>query len=161
MKASEFLKLNLMGYKDDADIVPVKDNFEIIDEAFRKITARVEALERRAKTGYIYFGTSRCKCVTEKLVKDLGHIVSVTDDCIKAVVSPEQEYVYFAFPTALGKVQFQVGPFIGGFVEPVVCEVDGEDYFVYRSDRVLNFDDIKINVIRRDEVLCPINSCSR
>ena len=92
---------------------------------------------------HIYWGVSDSPNQTKATVKALNS-TELSDNRTRIVsVSPNAEYVYYAYPKRLGTSEFIVNGFKGGFEDPVTVSIDNhsgyeEDYYVYRSTNKLN-----------------------
>lgn len=88
----------------------------------------------------IYYGVgSLASGFTSDFVKTLSKRVQ-NSKAYDFVATPNNQYVYYAVPTRLGKVSFKVNGFAGGFEEPVTVTVNNnkpESYYVYRSTELL------------------------
>lgn len=91
---------------------------------------------------HVYWGVDRSETITDGLVKGLD-FNEVTDVRTRTItVSPDNKYIYYAYPKIMGVSEFAVGQFIGGFEEPETVVIDNhagyaEEYYVYRSVQLL------------------------
>lgn len=89
----------------------------------------------------IYYGTDASASITSELIASLSDVLS--DEKARTItVSPDDEYIYYAYPKRLGPAVFTVGMISGGFEDPVTISYTNnngytEDYYVYRSTQLL------------------------
>lgn len=104
---------------------------------------------------HIYWGISFNPEVNRQVVKSLAY-TDFSDDVVRDITinNIPEAYVIYAYPKRLGRVDFKVGPFVGGFEEPITIGVDNhseymEDYYVYRSSQQL-IGTLELSVIRAE-----------
>ncbi|WP_407397819.1 hypothetical protein [Treponema sp.] len=186
MNSTEWLKMNLPGYDDAADILKLSENFDTLDRILksnadidtetkaeierimaeilkvkdnqlddmrnvtiainevnnliRGLDQRVTAIEEgeiEREENYVYYGQSTAATPTQSQMNSLNKIM--TNVAYRDLnISVSNAYWYYALPVRFGTVRFEVSGFTGGFLEPTVMVLSGEDYYVYRSIQVLN-----------------------
>lgn len=139
MNTSDWLKMNLPGYEDSADILKVTENFQKLDGKYNELDERLKALEGdepEKDKAYIYYGANAASVASASIVKGLTKKYT-NNPYGDITVSMSNEYCYFALPVDFGTVQFEtVGT--GGFENPVTIRIDTDDYRVYRSTHRLD-----------------------
>lgn len=227
MESTDYLKMNVPGYSDAADIAKVSENFETLDnnikstaEELEDLKVRVSKLEKTAPdikiisfttspklvekgdvvsvnckwelsleavktainnisvegTEYtdagvgsnksynlyvedergkkasavasvvfanrIYAGKSSEAEATASVIKSLENNVVAVSKNRTVVILANNQYVYYAYPKALGTSTFRVGMFSGGFNDPAEMVIENtkglsEIYYIYRSTNKL------------------------
>lgn len=118
-----------------------------IKDSLSSLALRVAKLEegggQKVDENYIYWGNSKNAVPSAVIVQNLANILWTEQPYRDINVTMNEEYCYYALPVRFGQVRFEVSGFTGGFEEPVVLPLsssnhEAEDYYVYRSVRVLN-----------------------
>lgn len=112
----------------------------VFDEKDRKVTATTKIEFQN----HLYWGVSADTAITETLVKLLNNNVLSGSKARTISVSPNDQYVYYAYPKRLGTASFRLGMLVGGFEEPVTVRITNptgysEDYYVYRSTQKFTY----------------------
>lgn len=133
--------INVLGGNSYTDVnVSESKEYKLIvsDDMGRKTssTAAVKFLNK------IYWGESASAEITENLVEHLNNSELSDAKARTITVSPDDQYVFYAYPKRLGTASFRLGMFEGGFEGPVTVRVTNqhgyaEDYYVYKSDKQL------------------------
>lgn len=92
---------------------------------------------------HIYYGVSAAEMASESIVKGLEKDVFTEEISRSVTLKPHDQYIYYAYPKRLGDAVFKVNGFQGGFENPAIVPVKNhseysEDYYVYRSTRILS-----------------------
>lgn len=119
----------------------------VYDEKDRKVTASAKIDFQN----HIFWGTSADTTITETLVELLNNNV-ISDAKARTIsVSPNDEYVYYAYPKRLGTATFRLGMLVGGFTDPATIRITNptgyaEDYLVYRSTQKFTYASVDFTI---------------
>lgn len=101
----------------------------------------------------VYWGSSaNANIATAAEVLALGETAQLGTPSLQVFVSPDLEYVYYAFPTSMtdpGVDGFEIGNFGPGDVVKLASNVDigGVAYTLYRSVNLLQYTDLSFKVV--------------
>lgn len=119
----------------------------VFDEKDRKVTASAKIEFQN----HIFWGVSADTNITETLVELLNNNV-ISDSKSRTIsVSPNDQYVYYAYPKRLGTSAFRMGMLPGGFNDPVTIRITNsagyaEDYYVYRSEQKFTYASVDFTI---------------
>lgn len=132
---------------------PVSGNTKTIPNVRENTSFLLNVIDKKGNTArktvtvkfvnHVYYGTSSNPTADEGTAKALD-FTELSDERVRTMhVTPQNEYVYYAYPKRLGTSEFKVNGFTGGFEDPVTDSLDNhsgyeEDYYIYRSANKLN-----------------------
>ena len=92
---------------------------------------------------HIFWGVSSSAAMDEGAVKALDFTELSDDRAREFSVTPNNQYIYYAYPKRLGASVFYAAGFEGGFTEPATVSIDNhtgfsEDYYVYRTENKIS-----------------------
>lgn len=118
---------------------PVKYTLTVTDPKGKSVSKSVDI----SFINHMYYGVDSREIINESLVKGLSKDIFSEEITRDITVSPNNQYIYYAYPKRLGGVIFKASGFQGGFENPVTVSVSNhsgyaEDYYVYRSTKKLS-----------------------
>lgn len=138
--------------KYQSSIGNINASIKSITDVTGNLDSRVTALEKGSPEPepptpvdkfFVYWGASLATSATPAVISNLA-FKEYTDTIKRTINVPsDNEYVYYAYPTGKGYVQFEVTGNTGGFGTPVdvpVSDAEGNttNYTVYRSNQLLD-----------------------
>lgn len=143
--------INVLGGNSytDVDVTESKEYKLIVSDDLGRKTSATVAVKFLNK---IFWGESASTEITENLVEHLNNSELSDAKARTITVSPNEQYVYYAYPKRLGTASFRLGMLEGGFEGPVTVHVTNqhgyaEDYYVYKSDKQLIGDSVDFVIL--------------